>query len=53
MCASFLLANKKGLIKDEVVVIPKGNEKLEINLKNGRLYFKGRVKNNFIANLLH
>ena len=53
MCASFLLANKKALIKDEVVVIPKSNEKLEIRLKNGRLYFKGRVKNSFIANLLH
>ena len=53
MCASFLLANKKGLIKDNVVVIPKSNETLEIKLKNNRLYFKGKVKNSFIANLLH
>lgn len=49
MCASFLLAREKGLVGNEVTVYPKSGEELQIRLKNGRLYFKGRVKNTFIA----
>jgi diaminopimelate epimerase len=49
MCACFLLAREKGLIGDEVNVYPKSGEKLSIKIKNGRLYFKGKVKNTFIA----
>jgi len=49
MCASFLLAREKGLVGNEVTVYPKSGEKLHIKLKNNRLYFKGKVKNTFIA----
>jgi diaminopimelate epimerase len=49
MCASFLLAREKGLVGNEVTVYPKSGEELQIRLKNSRLYFKGRVKNTFIA----
>ncbi|GAB6075090.1 diaminopimelate epimerase [Nautilia lithotrophica] len=52
MCASFLLAKEKGLVGNEVTVYPKSGEKLQIKLKNGRLYFKGKVKNTFIANFM-
>jgi diaminopimelate epimerase len=49
MCASFLFAREKGLVGDSVKVYPKSNEELEISLKNGRLYFKGKVKETFKA----
>ncbi|MEO1927841.1 MAG: diaminopimelate epimerase [Nautiliaceae bacterium] len=49
MCASFLVARDLGLIKDEVLVYPKSKEELKIRLQNGRLYFKGKVKNTFLA----
>jgi diaminopimelate epimerase len=51
MCASFLYAREKGLVGNEVTVYPKSGEKLHIKLKNGRLYFKGKVKNTFIAKI--
>jgi len=49
MCASFLVARDLGLVEDEVLVYPKSKEELTIRLNNGRLYFKGKVKNTFIA----
>jgi len=49
MCASFLYAREKGLVGNEVTVYPKSGEELHIKLKDGRLYFKGKVKNTFIA----
>ncbi len=49
MCASFLVARDLGLIKDEVLVYPKSKEELKIRLQNGRLYFKGKVRNTFLA----
>jgi len=49
MCASFLSARDKKLLKDNVKVYPKSQEELEISLKNGRLYFKGKVKEVFRA----
>ena len=49
MCATFLKARELGLVGDKVTVIPKSGEKLEISLKNGRLYFKGKVIHTFDA----
>ena len=49
MCASFLKAREEGLVGESVKVYPKSKEELEISLKNGRLYFKGRVKETFKA----
>ena len=49
MCASFLKAREKGLIGDRAIVYPKSGEKLEITIRNNRLYFKGRVINTFDA----
>jgi len=49
MCASFLTAKDKNLIKDTVNVYPKSKEELSVSLKNGRLYFKGKVKETFKA----
>ena len=49
MCASFLKAKEAGLVGEKVTVIPKSGEKLEISLKNNRLYFKGRVLHTFDA----
>lgn len=49
MCASFLKAKELGLVGEKVTVIPKSGEKLEISLKNNRLYFKGRVLHTFDA----
>jgi diaminopimelate epimerase len=43
MCATFLEAQRLGLVGDRVVVIPKSGERLEISLENGRLHFAGRV----------
>jgi diaminopimelate epimerase len=49
MCASFLSARDKKLLKDSVKVYPKSKEELEISLKENRLYFKGKVKEVFKA----
>jgi diaminopimelate epimerase len=49
MCASFLVARDSGLVGNEVTVYPKSGEELHIKLQNDRLYFKGRVKNTFVA----
>jgi len=49
MCASFLVAKDLNLVGDEVTVFPKSGEQLHIKLKNNRLFFKGKVKNTFIA----
>ncbi len=51
MCASFLVARDKGLLGDSVKVYPKSKEELEISLKDGSLYFKGKVKKVFEAYL--
>ncbi|WP_456480032.1 diaminopimelate epimerase [Nautilia sp.] len=51
MCASFLVAKDLNLVGDNVTVYPKSKEELQIKLKNGRLYFKGKVKNTFTANI--
>jgi diaminopimelate epimerase len=47
MCASFLTAVEKGAVKNESEVRPKSGEKLVVSLKNGRLYFKGEVREVF------
>jgi diaminopimelate epimerase len=47
MCASFLVARDYGLVGDSVKVYPKSNEELEVSLIDGRLYFKGAVKEVF------
>jgi len=49
MCASFLVARDLSLVGDEVTVYPKSGEELHIKIENGRLFFKGKVKNTFIA----
>ncbi|WP_456470345.1 diaminopimelate epimerase [Caminibacter sp.] len=49
MCASFLTARDNGLIDNSVKVYPKSQEELNVSLRNGRLYFKGKVKETFKA----
>jgi len=53
MCASFLVARDKGLIKDSVKVYPKSKEELIVTLRNNTLYFKGKVKHIFDAFVLN
>jgi diaminopimelate epimerase len=47
MCASFLSLKEEDKIGNRVNVYPKSKERLEISLKNGRLYFKGEVREVF------
>ncbi|GAX86758.1 diaminopimelate epimerase [Lebetimonas natsushimae] len=49
MCASFLVAKDNNLIGESVKVYPKSGEELTVSLKNGTLYFKGKVKHCFSA----
>jgi len=44
MVASFIRVRDLGLIKDSIDVYPKSKEKLQIKIKNDRLYFKGAVR---------
>ncbi|NPA55423.1 MAG: diaminopimelate epimerase [Epsilonproteobacteria bacterium] len=47
MCASFLSARDKKYIQDYTRVIPTSQECLEIRIQDGKLFFKGEVKNTF------
>ncbi len=49
MCASFLVARDFNKAKDSIKVYPKSKEELQIKLKDGILYFKGKVKHTFDA----
>ena len=49
MCASFLSAKNKNFINDFVQLSPKSGENLEVRFDNNTLYFKGAVKETFIA----
>jgi diaminopimelate epimerase len=49
MCASFLSAKNKNVINDFVQLSPKSGENLEVRFDNNTLYFKGSVKETFIA----
>jgi diaminopimelate epimerase len=49
MCASFLVARDMGLVGNNVTLIPKSGEVLSVRIENDRLYFKGKVKETFVA----
>jgi len=49
MCASFLSAKNKNFVNDFVKLNPKSNEELEVRFENETLYFKGAVKETFVA----
>lgn len=47
MAACFLRAYDLGLVEQKAFVYPKSQEELTLSLKNGNLYFKGKVKKVF------
>ncbi len=47
MAASFYSANQSGKLGDFVEVYPASQERLELRLEHGRLYFKGKVSKVF------
>lgn len=49
MAASFLAGFELGLVKAEICVQPKSNEKLFLRFEEGKIYFKGEVKKCFDA----
>jgi len=51
MCASFLSARNKNFLQDFTKLKPKSQEDLEVKIENGTLFFKGKVKETFIANI--
>jgi diaminopimelate epimerase len=51
MCASFLSAKNKNILSTHTTLKPKSGEILEVSFKNDTLYFKGGVKETFIATI--
>ncbi len=49
MCASFLSAKNKQFVNDFAKLCPLSQEKLEVRIKNDTLFFKGKVKKVFRA----
>ncbi len=51
MAACFLRANNLGLVEDKTFVYPKSKEELTLTKKGSTIFFKGKVKKVFTANL--
>jgi len=49
MCASFLSAKNKNFIDNFSKIYPTSKEELEVKFENDTLFFKGKVKETFIA----
>ena len=52
MCASFLSAKNKNFIENYSKIYPTSKEELEVRLENDTLFFKGKVKEVFRAEVL-
>jgi len=51
MCASFLSARNKKFVDNKTILYPKSKEKLEVRIQDNILFFKGAVKETFIAHI--